>query len=582
MVKRFILLLLVLCSALSAGEFTAAVRNKKVPISKGFPLTLTLRDTTATGIPDISELAGDFTIHSQQQSSSTIVTNGKLSTSTSWKYTLIPSKEGQYTIPAISIETKEGTLWSQPIIIDIVKPKASAEDTEHRDGGFIVTTKASKTTPYKNEPISYLVRLTAKDPFDNVRMEKMEIENAIVEMVQKPNGYSKVINGIKVYILEYPVLITPLKEGTMIIPSAMIQGETPIKERSRSPSFFDDGFDPFGIMSRFGRMEPFAIKTDETVLNVQPPVPGIVPWLPASSLKIEEQWDESQKQQVGEPLTLNVRVSAVGLRAAQLPSLERAVESNDDFKIYADKPESGEDITADKIFSFRIEQYTIIPQKAGQITLPEISISWWDVDNDTKAIAKLPAKTLDIAPAEQAKHEVMLPGVATEKASPTTQVVVEESNPLLYGVIAGLAILLIFAFVWVFSLQKRIGRLSETSEKVVEISPEKKPVIRFKELQSVKTAKEFHEFLQKYSHDKWGTPENATVKAVCEEIRVHTPQQVHEDLIHVERSLENALYRDVDVDISDLSNKCSSILEGTRDFKETADKQEKLPELNPN
>lgn len=581
MVRVLMTTLLLLSSMLSAGEFTASVRSKQVPLGKGFPLTLTLRDTSAKGTPNVTELQKQFTIHSQQQSSSTVVTNGKVSSTTSWKYTLIPTKEGLFTIPTIGIDTSEGVLWSRPIDIEVVKPKASSGSTSHSDDGMIITTNANKTNPYKNEPITYNIKLISQYPFANARLEKIKIENAIVEIIQEPNVYNKVIDGVKVHLLEFPMLITPLKAGTMVIPSAMIQGEIPAKDNSRPRSFFDDGFNPFGMMGAFGRMEPFAIKSDETILTVQEPVPGVTPWLPAASLKIEEQWDDNQKIQVGEPLTRNFRVSAVGLRAAQLPSLDSYIRSNDDFKIYSDKPETGENLTADNIFSFRVEQYTIIPQKEGEITLPAIEIPWWDVNNDTKAVAKLPAKVIDVAPASTTPTTVSAQS-ATGEPTQHSPVVVSETNPLLYVIIASLAILVLFAFVWVFSLQKKIGRLSETGQEPKKKVTEKQPVIRFKELQLAKNAKEIHEFLQKYSHSKWGTPKNTTVKVVCDTIKDHTPEHFHEQLSSVEKSLENALYRDIEIDVTETAKHCSMLLEKTQNSKGSTRKQEKLPKLNPN
>ncbi|MEM1282698.1 MAG: BatD family protein, partial [Chlamydiota bacterium] len=559
MVKKIVLILLLLSSLLSAGEFTASVRGKKVSLGKGFPLTLTLQDTNAKSSPNISELKNQFTIQSQQQSSSTIVTNGKLSSSMTWKYTLIPSKEGVFTIPSIGINTDEGILWTKPIVIEVITSNASQKKPKQPEDGFIITTHASKTNPYKDEPISYNVKFESRVPFANVQMDKMHIENAIIEMVKEPSVYNKIVDGVKMHILEYPLLITPLKPGTMVIPPTLIQGEVPAKEDSRPRSFFDEGFNPFQMIGRFGRTEPFAVRTDETILTVQPPIPGVQPWLPAASLKIEEQWENNEKLEVGEPITRNIRISAVGLRATQLPNLEGYIKSSENFKVYSDKPETEENLTGDNISSSRVEQFTIIPQKSGKIVLPSIEIPWWDVSIDTKAIAKLPTRNLDIKPATATPQIIPSSDPSGEVPEPT-QVIVTETNTLLYMVIAGLAILVLLAFVWVLSLQKKIGRLSEIEKETEESTQEKKITIRYKELQTVKTPKELHEFLQNYSQDKWKAPKNATVKTVCSAIEKHLPNHLHDELKSIELNLENALYHDVETDIARLKRRCSMIL----------------------
>jgi len=110
--------------------------------------------------------------------------------------------------------------------------------------------------------------------------------------------------------------------------------------------------------------------------------------------------------------------------------------------------------------SYRKEQYTLIPQQPGTLTLPEISIAWWDVTKNEKAVARIPSRTLQVSPAPISQIAL------ADEATPTvlaSQEVVIQRDPLLYVFIGGLTLLLIVALFWGITLQKKIGRMTDTS-----------------------------------------------------------------------------------------------------------------------
>ncbi len=149
----------------------------------------------------------------------------------------------------------------------------------------------------------------------------------------------------------------------------------------------------------FERLQPFRIATEEVSVEIQPALTGMNPWIPARSFKIEEIWDESQTYRVGDPLNRLFKMSAEGVKSSQLPSLQDQQLNDSNFKIYADKPELEDETKEGSIRSLRREQYTLIPQHPGPVTLPEITVAWWDVTKKEKAFAKIPARTLQILPA---------------------------------------------------------------------------------------------------------------------------------------------------------------------------------------
>jgi BatD DUF11 like domain len=577
MVKVFITFFLIIASSVHAGNFTANVNRNQVAVGQSFTLTITLADASPRGIPNVSHLHKNFTIQSQQKSSSTVIRNGRMSSAINWQLTLVPKHEGRAMIPSISIDSSDGPLFTEPIQIRVDGSVESSRSTsdEPLENPLTVTSTVSKVNPYKNEPITYTVTLSSRQDITNIRFGKIHVEDAIVEITGEPEIVERIIDGVKVHMLIVNALITPLKSGPMIIPSITVRGDVPQRRQVRSRSFFDD--DPFQMLRGFGRSKPFGLTTEEILLDVQSPVPGVTPWLPATSLKVEEQWDNTQTFQVGEPISRGFNIVAEGVRGSQLPSLKDQQVSGDSFKVYADNPETRDDIINQTLLSYKSEQYTLIPQQSGTVTLPEIIVPWWNVTTDSQAWFHIPSKTLEVIPAVKTQPQDVFP--IAVKAEPT--VVVTQTNPLLYVAIGLLAALLFLAFFLVFALQKRIGRLTEHSEKKSEVESKVLPKVTCKILQLVKTPKELHEYLQSYANTQWNTPNNATVKDVCRVMKEHTPFKVHSDLLFIEKSLEDSLYRDIEVDVDTLISRCSHILSQTNNMKKGINKQEKLPELNP-
>lgn len=470
MVKHWTFLFLILPAFLFSGEFTASVSRNQVNLGDSFTLNLTLKDASPQGSPSLNSLKNSFFIHSQQQSFSTSFINGRTSSSTTWKLSLALQKEGEATIPSISINTSEGTLSTSPIRIKAVKGNPTSSES-----GATLATEVSKTTPYKNEPVFFTVRLTSKQNLADARIHDFNIEDAIVEANGKPKVDRKFVDGIKMDVVEFSYLITPLKAGPLKIPSIYIQGAVPVRRKANMGSIFEDEYDPFFMMPMFDQLKPFTLATKETVLDVQPAIAGMNPWLPAKSIKIDEIWDESKPLQAGEPFVRGFKIAAEGIMSNQLPSLNDLQVQDNRFKIYADKPETGDEIKDGNIRSFRKEQYTLIPQEPGVLTLPEISIAWWDAARNEKMAAIVPPRTLQVLPGPE-NRKTHPPRIDEEKGTvPPAQDNPVQRDPILYALMAGLAVLLFAALAWVIALQKKIGHLIEIPANLKKAERKEKP-----------------------------------------------------------------------------------------------------------
>ncbi len=431
-----------------AGEFTASVSSTQVQLNESFSLNLALKGTSAKGAPEVSALKKHFLIHSQHHSNSTTIVNGKVSSSVTWKLSLISKTEGVVQIPSITVATAEGILSTQPITLNVTKgaPQSSVDNT-----GPKTITKVSNALPYKNEPLIYSTFLIAKMPLYDVQTQKIQVEDAIVELLEEPKLEQRTIGDVLYNFVEFSYLITPLKTGSLTIPPIAIQGAIPKKGKGQFSSFFNDIYDPFATL------QPFTLMTEEIQLDVQPAISEVSPWLPAKSLSIEELWPNEQTLRVGEPFSRGFLVKAEGLKASQLPRLEDLQNQISTFRVYADKPEEQEKVIQETIHSSRKEQYTLIPQQPGTWELPEISINWWDSVKKEKRTSSIAARTVQILPALEtatAAQEVAFIPLAIATSEETTSSV--RAPFLLYAVIGTLTFLLLVALLWGIALKRKI------------------------------------------------------------------------------------------------------------------------------
>lgn len=455
-----------------AGEFTASVSSTQVHLSERFTLNLTLTNTSPKEAPVVSSLKKHFSIHSQQHSTNTTVVNGQLSSSITWWLSLTPKIDGVVQIPAVTVNTAEGLLSTQPISLNVIK--GSSQSSVDNVGPNLIS-KVSNASPYKNEPFLYTASLTSKLPLYNIQAQKMQVQDAIVELVDEPKLKERVVSGVLVNFVEYTYLITPLKTGTLTIAPLAIQGAIPQKGTGKqSSSFFNHDIDPFAMLQGFDRLKPFILTTEEIHLDVLPPISEVSPWLPAKTLTLEEQWPSDQTLRVGEPFARSFLIKAEGLKASQLPHLENIQSQSSTLKVYADKPEEQEKVFQGIIHSMRKEQYTLIPQQAGTWVLPEISINWWDSAKKEKRSSTIPARMVQILPALETATSSNPEVASTPFTTSAIEAPLSSVPPpfLLYGVIGILTVFLIAALLWGYTLQRKIASLTTT----VSQKPVKPPV----------------------------------------------------------------------------------------------------------
>jgi hypothetical protein len=156
---------------------------------------------------------------------------------------------------------------------------------------------------------------------------------------------------------------------------------------------------PFG--GAFATAKPIRLHGDDIALNVlpRPAAAGNEYWLPARDVTLEEEWRPAQGQiKAGDPVTLDLHLKAQGLTAAQLPDLSSLLKLPQGVKAYPDQAKLTNDTQGGHLVGQRDQSIALIADRAGEFTIPALSVHWWDTKANEAREANLPARTLSFAP----------------------------------------------------------------------------------------------------------------------------------------------------------------------------------------
>ncbi len=85
------------------------------------------------------------------------------------------------------------------------------------------------------------------------------------------------------------------------------------------------------------------------------------------------------------------------LLASQLPDFQFKEQAH--FHIYPDQPHTNNQATENGMQSQKVEKLAIVPTEPGDIVLPELTLHWWNTEQNTLETITLPSKTLTVLPA---------------------------------------------------------------------------------------------------------------------------------------------------------------------------------------
>lgn len=462
------LCLLLPCTAMAASVQATLDRND-VHMGETVTLNLRISDAMTASTPDLSALDRDFEVLGTSTNSSLSVINGKQSAELIIGVALRPKHQGDLQIPSLTVAGGQ----TNPLILHVDAPDTSA--SAHAGQDVFVEAQASADHVYLGQQILYTVRLFYAGNLDGGSLPNPDANGADLRQLGNDINYQAVRNGRRYRVVERRYALTPHHAGSLVIPAIEFQGEMADRGNPNDPGGF---FNPGGL---FGNTTPVTADSPEVKIDVQAPPSnwGQTTWLPARSLTLSVQGLPSDdKLTAGQPLNLRLSVDAQGVSGDALPPL--SLPAIDGATVYPDQPKTSTHDDGEWLTGHSERGFAIIPQHAGTLTIPEITLTWFDVQSGQKKVATIPSHTLTVlaangapAPAATATQSAAAPSVAvaSSAASPvSTGVAPIASSPTPWRWIAlgsiALWLLSAVAFAWLYSKRKRAPTLASTKQRM--------------------------------------------------------------------------------------------------------------------
>lgn len=381
-----------LCAAASSSwaELSATANRTVLDSNETLQLRVRLDAQAFRSEPDFSPLQKDFEILSNNRQQQYSSVNGKAESYTDWNLTLMPKRTGIILIPSLKYKKQ----ISNAVEITVRAASASGASTAGKQPIY-TETLVDKSAVYIQEQITLTHRLYTSVQLRDYSLSELDIPDAIVQRLGDTQ-FQKVINGRNYLVLEVSYAIFPQSSGKLNIP-ALRFGAFESTSRSQFGAFASRGNRVFrdtqaktiDIMAR-----PAHVPADE--------------WMPSSNVELTEQWsDDLNNLSVGEPITRTIRISAQGLTGAQILPLTIAPSSQ--YKLYPDQPQLDQQVSSNGLLGTRTESLALVPNQAGEITLPAIEMRWWDTVNQRMQTASLPGKTVQVSASATINNAPVVP-----------------------------------------------------------------------------------------------------------------------------------------------------------------------------
>ncbi len=418
MTRRLPLILLI-CLAGAGLPANAALRAwvDNPDVAPGDTVRLTLAHDGQTNTrPDLAPLKQDFDILGSSTSSNLQIINGHVSSTTQLELSLAPKHNGHLTIPSVTWDSDRSPVLTVNVTANGGSANSSGATGATATPGnrVFLETDTDPKSPYVQASVHVTVRVYAGVPLSHGDLEFPDTNEAIVRQVGSDAIGNVVRNGQQYQVITRHYVLFPQHSGKVAIPGPTLSGEIP--DRSGALGGLADPFSgllgnsPFSGM--FGTRKPVRLHADSIVLDVKPRPSGAGAsyWLPARNLSLQAHWSPSQLQtRAGDPVTLDLKLQADGLTAAQLPDLSTLLSLPSQLKAYPDQPKLKDDPQGSDLIGSREQSIALIADEPGHFTIPELRLSWWDTQTNQAREAILPAQTLTVEPAPGAASSLQAP-----------------------------------------------------------------------------------------------------------------------------------------------------------------------------
>jgi hypothetical protein len=372
-------LLLAALAHAASGDVRASLDRDHAQLGDTVTLNVQIDGTTGVDAPDVSALSGDFDILGTSRNTSIDIVNGQRTQRTLWAVALRPTHTGTLTIPSLTVDGQR----TAPLTLTVVAAPATAQGGPG-DPVFIEAT-LDNLTPYVGQQVGLTVRLYYAPNLTDGSIDKPHADGVQIRPLGRDTRYQAERGGRRYHVVEQRYALIPQHAGHIALAPLAFHGRIL-------------GADDFSSM--FGGGQPVQARSPALALQVRtrPDAARGGPWLPARKLSLSlDGLPGDGRVQVGEPLTLTLDEQATGLPFEALPT--PTLPALDGVQVYPDKPHGQTGADGPWLQATRTRKFAVIPQRAGPLVIPEITLRWWNVVADRAEVARISSHTLTVTPA---------------------------------------------------------------------------------------------------------------------------------------------------------------------------------------
>lgn len=370
---------LLLCLPAQAAEVSAQLDRNHIVEGETVTLVVETNDPQQSLDGDFSMLDADFELLDQRSETQMSIVNGRQSAIVRLILTLEPRHSGVITVPALHFGT--GTTAPLPLTVD---PAPAPEPGEAPPVFIEVGVEPENGPWYVHAQVLLTVRVFYQLSLTEAAISQPEPVSASVRLLDEV-PFQADRHGQRYKVLERHYAVFPERSGPLVIPPMKLSGRV-VERRS------DKLWQP---ASRGRRIE---VESDPQELLIQPKPAsfGGKDWLPARALQLTQTVSAGDSLTVGEPVTRTIIVDAMGLEENMIT--EPVWPPIADARIYPDQPQGISRNDGKWVLGHKEFRYAIVPEKAGELVLPELILHWWDTANDREQTAILPEEKFNVLP----------------------------------------------------------------------------------------------------------------------------------------------------------------------------------------
>ena len=329
-----------------------------------------IQNVSLDGLANFRIISGPATSRSVQ------IINGIVSSSTSYTWTLIPTKRGRLDISPLQVQVGGEIVMTQPVTVEVTSAAELGSPDDKELEPIFLSVDIDPNEAYRGEQVTVTWTLNTRMNISGWEITTLpNLTGFWTEELFAPNRLQlreKVIQGRRYYTaVVRRMAIFPTQSGELEIDPLFLKIGIQLRNRRQYDPFLDDFslINPSRVEHKVLASPSMQIKVRSTPLEDRPPdYTGLV-----GRYRLSGTLDQEEVTQ-DEAVTLRLIIEGEGnLKALEKP----AIEFPNGLEVFEPKLEN-EPALGDIVGGTRTVEYIIIPRETGRYSIPQIRLPFFN------------------------------------------------------------------------------------------------------------------------------------------------------------------------------------------------------------